>query len=64
VMQEISAFSPLAWGLNAFINVLVRDGNVRSIIPDVTLLMIFFIITVSITYFYMFKRGRVRIQQH
>lgn len=64
VMQEISVFSPLAWGLNAFISVLVRDGNVRSIIPDVTLLMIFFIITVSISSFYMFKRGRVRIQQH
>ncbi len=63
VMQEISSFSPLAWGLNAFLNVLVRGGNIRSIIPDAALLMSFFVITVSVAWFYMFKRGRVGIQQ-
>ena len=63
VMQEISAYSPLGWGLNAFLNVFVRGGNMRSIIPDVALLMIFFVITVSVAWFYMFKRGRVGIQQ-
>jgi len=63
VMQEISVFSPLAWGLNAFLDVLIRGGNIRSIISDAAFLMIFFVITVSVAWFYMVKRGRVGIQQ-
>jgi ABC-2 type transport system permease protein len=63
IMQKISLFSPLAWGLNALVNVLVRGGNIQSIIPDAALLMIFFVITVGMAWFYMFKQGRVGIQQ-
>jgi ABC-2 type transport system permease protein len=61
IMQSIGGFSPLSWGLNAFLTVFVRDGGIRSIIPDVALMLLFFISTVLIAWFYMFKRGKLRL---
>jgi ABC-2 type transport system permease protein len=46
-MQEFSRVSPLAWGLNAFQDVLVRGGDLGSASREITLLLVFFIVTIT-----------------
>jgi ABC-2 type transport system permease protein len=62
VMQKISLFSPLSWGHNAFLEVFIRGGNLRSVLPDVTLLVLFFLATTLIAWFNLSRKGRIRIQ--
>jgi len=62
VMQSISILSPLSWGLRAFQEVFVRGGTVRSVLPDTLLMLLFFVTTTLIAWFYMSQRGRTRIQ--
>lgn len=52
-MQEISTISPLAWGLTAFQEIFVRGGDLRSVLPELSYLLIFFIVTVTISGFAM-----------
>jgi ABC-2 type transport system permease protein len=61
MMQEISLFSPLSWGLNAFLDVFVRGGNLRSIFPDVALLLLFFLVTTILAWFNLSWKGRIRV---
>jgi ABC-2 type transport system permease protein len=62
LMQKISLFSPLSWGLNAFLDVFVRGGNIRSVLSDVTLLVLFFLVTTLTAWFNLSRKGRIRIQ--
>jgi ABC-2 type transport system permease protein len=62
VMQGVSNFSPLAWGLRAFQEVFVRGGTVGSVLPDTLLMLLFFVTTTLIAWFYMSQRGRTRTQ--
>ena len=48
-MQEISTCSPLAWGLTAFQDIFVRGGNLRTVLPEMSYLLLFFIVTVTIS---------------
>ena len=41
-MQAMSGFSPLGWGLDAFLDLFVRHGNLTSVMPDVMRLFTFF----------------------
>lgn len=41
LMQKISVLSPLAWAQNAFLEVFVRGGNLHSVLPHVTGLILF-----------------------
>ena len=34
VMQDISLFSPMAWGLEGFLDILLRSGEVQDILPE------------------------------
>ena len=61
IMQGISVFSPLSWGLRAFQEVFVRGGGLRSVLPDVALMILFFVTTTLIAWFYMSQRGRTHI---
>ncbi len=49
-MQEISALSPLAWGLGAFQEVFVRGGGLRTASREMGLLLIFFALTMTIAW--------------
>lgn len=49
-MQAVSAFSPLAWGLNAFQDVFVRDGTLRTVVPDLVRLALFSFATLSVAW--------------
>ena len=49
-MQEISSFSPLAWGLNAFQDVFVRGGDLGAVSHDIALLLLFFLVTITVSW--------------
>ena len=40
-MQKISVISPLAWAQNAFLELFARGGTLKSVLPDIALLLIF-----------------------
>ena len=62
LMQKISNLSPLAWGLNAYLDVFVRQGSVVDVLADVSLLIIFFLVTSAAAWFNLSRKGRIRIQ--
>lgn len=61
VMQKISLFSPLSWGMNAFLDIFLRGGNLETVLPDITLLVLFFLVTTLIAWFNLSRKGRIRI---
>jgi len=58
IMQEISIYSPLAWGHDAFLEVFVRGGNIRTVSGDIIALLSFFIATVLMSWICFFLRSR------
>lgn len=58
-MQQLSHLSPLSWGLEAFLDVFIRGGEIRSVLPNAALLLLFFLATVLIAWFYMSRKGRI-----
>ncbi len=59
VMQIIAESSPMNWGLNAFYDVLLRNGSILDILPEISLLFLFFIITTTIALLYDKKKRAV-----
>ncbi len=59
IMQIIAKSSPMNWGLEAFYDVLLRSVSFLEIIPEISLLFLFFIITTSIALFYDKKKRAV-----
>jgi len=59
VMQFIAHISPMNWGLNAFYDVLLRNGGIVEVLPEISLLLLFFIITVTIAIVYDKKKRAV-----
>jgi ABC-2 type transport system permease protein len=58
-MQIIAESSPMNWGLNAFYDVLLRNGSLLDILPEISLLFLFFIITTTIALLYDKKKRTV-----
>lgn len=59
IMQIIAKSSPMNWGLDAFYDVLLRNVSFLEIIPKISLLFLFFILTTSIALFYDKKKRSV-----
>ena len=57
-MQKISNYSPLAWGLNALIDIFVRQGGIRSVLPEILYLLSFFAGAMLIAWGVFIRRGR------
>lgn len=55
-MQDVSVFSPLAWGLNAFQDVFVRGNTLASVLPEMSSLLIFFVVTMTISWLALRRR--------
>ena len=47
-MQKISVISPLGWGLDALLDIFVRGGNIGEILPEISLLLAFFAVSLII----------------
>ena len=58
-MQIIARSSPMNWGLNAFYDVLLRNGSLLDILPEISLLFLFFIVTTTIALLYDKKKRAV-----
>ncbi|WP_104734932.1 ABC transporter permease [Hanstruepera ponticola] len=59
IMQTLSNISPMNWGLNAFYDVFLRNGSLLDLIPELSLLLAFFLITTLIAIFYNEKKNAV-----
>lgn len=59
IMQYVSHISPMNWGLNAFYDVILRNGNLLDILPELIYLLLFFIISTSIAILYDKKKRAV-----
>nr|WP_294934998.1 ABC transporter permease [uncultured Flavobacterium sp.] len=59
IMQYVSHVSPMNWGLNAFYDVLLRNGGFLEILSEISLLLLFFIITITIAIIYDQKKRAV-----
>ena len=49
-MQAVSVLSPLAWALNAFQDVFVREGTLRTVVPNLGRLTLFSFATLSVAW--------------
>jgi ABC-2 type transport system permease protein len=58
-MQDLSVISPLGWGLDAFLEIFVRDGNLMSVMPRIASLGLFFLTCVAFSWliFCRWRRG-------
>lgn len=59
VMQLVAKSSPMNWGLNAFYDVLLRNAGILDILPQISLLFLFFILTSTIALLYDKKKRAV-----
>lgn len=57
-MQAISAWSPLAWGLNGFHELFVRHGTLHEIWPNIVSLFGFFLVCLAISWGLFSRRQR------
>lgn len=58
-MQTLSNLSPMNWGLNAFYDVFLRDVGLMDLVPELTLLFLFFVITTTISIVYNERKNAV-----
>lgn len=59
MMQVIAQCSPMNWGLNAFYDVILRNARLVDILPEISLLFLFFILTTTIALLYDKKKRTV-----
>lgn len=59
MMQVLSNFSPMNWGLNAYYDVFLRNSGFLEIVPEITSLFLFFIATTIISIIYNEKKNAV-----
>ena len=52
MMQVVARSSPMNWGLNAFYDVLLRDAGILDILPEISMLFGFFLLTSTIALLY------------
>jgi ABC-2 type transport system permease protein len=55
VMQKIAAYSPMNWGLEGLLDVLLRSGGIASVLPEVGRLAGFAILMLLLA-FLLFRR--------
>ena len=58
-MQLLSNISPMNWGLNAFYDVFLRNSGIMDVLPEITLLFLFFVITTLISIAYDKRKNAV-----
>ncbi len=59
IMQVVAQSSPMNWGLEAFYDVLLRNGSLLDLLPELFLLFSFFIVTTTLALLYDKKKRAV-----
>jgi ABC-2 type transport system permease protein len=55
-MQQLTNISPMAWGLEGFLDVLLRDGTLRDVANDAAALTIFGVAMLGLAWFVQARR--------
>lgn len=50
-LQNVSSFSPMSWGLEGFLDILLREGGVKTIAPKAVMLVGFALISLTLAGF-------------
>jgi len=58
-MQFVSKISPMNWGLEAFYDVFLRNVSFVKILPEISLLLLFFLTTIVIAIIYNRRKNAV-----
>lgn len=58
-MQTLSGLSPMNWGLSAFYDVFLRNVPLRELVPEITLLLLFFVLTTILAIVYYNNKNAV-----
>jgi ABC-2 type transport system permease protein len=58
-MQFVSKISPMNWGLEAFYDVFLRNVSFVKILPEISLLLLFFLTTTAIAIIYNRRKNAV-----
>ncbi|MBV1888902.1 MAG: ABC transporter permease [Proteobacteria bacterium] len=59
-MQELILLSPMAWGLDGFLDIFLRNGNVNDVLPKAGLLLLFCLIMLVSAALLARRRGFLR----
>ncbi|MCK0130956.1 ABC transporter permease [Flavobacteriaceae bacterium F08102] len=59
LMQTLSNISPMNWGLEAFYDVFLRQAGIVEVLPEIGLLFLFFLITLTLAVVFDKKRSLV-----
>lgn len=59
MMQYVSKLSPMNWALSGYYDIVLRNGTLLDIVPEISLLFLFFVIMVSISILYDKKKRSV-----
>lgn len=51
-MQAVARSSPMNWGLEAFYDVLLRGASIKAVLPELALLLLFFLATITLALLY------------
>ena len=59
-MQDVSIYSPLAWGLNGFVDIFVRGADIWAVLPNAAALLLFSVVTLVISiFFFKFRNQKI-----
>jgi ABC-2 type transport system permease protein len=58
-MQEIARLSPMSWGLEGFLDIFLRNGNVSDVLPESLSLLIFGTVMLTCTFIALKKQRGV-----
>jgi len=50
-IQVISMFSPIRWGIDNYLDLFIREGNLLNILPNILFLLLFFICALIVSVF-------------
>ncbi len=56
VLQNVSIISPIRWGIDCFLDIFVREGNILTVLPDIIKMVLFFLVAQIIAIFRYEKR--------
>ncbi len=60
-IRAVSAFSPLSWGLDGFLEIFVRGGGLSAVADNALLLLAFFAATLVIAWWIFHRQGRAGV---
>ncbi len=55
-LQQVGHYSPMHWGLSAFIDLFLRGGTIATVLPDLAKLVAFGAVTLTVAVLVFLRR--------